>query len=584
MCAIIGAATSEAISLSAGLSALRHRGPDASAIWNDAMVTLGHNRLSIIDLDARSNQPFFDAAGKIGIVYNGEIYNYKQLRDELRELGHTFRTESDTEVVVEAYAEWGVACLERFEGMFAFALYDVAAAEVLLATDHQSIKPVFYALRDGDLFFASEIKGVTALYKERGWKPDVDTEALDTYFAFGQIPAPATLFTGVRRLAPAQYVSFDLATRALEEQTYVPRMAEPHEVAEAIEHAVASHLVADVPVGVFFSGGVDSSLIAALLKKQGVNLQAFCVEIADRPEDAVYAKRVSTELDFPYKRFSFDIAEFESIYTEVVSRIDEPFADSSIFPTYYVAKRAREDVTVALSGEGGDEFFFGYPRSRDLLSLRTARLDVGVGLLDRLYGVLPAFRGKNKLFERLFVFFRKPVAFYLLTMSPSKSLMSFAQWRSAKRIIAQKVTEAIAMDAALYLPNILLRKADLATMFASLEARVPLLDVGVVAAARTIVGEAEKSSELKPVLKKILEQYVSKDIVHRKKTGFGLRTRSYFDQSVMLQKDFATALAFLEERGYVRIRVPDTETLLCKYPNVCWQLLFLYHAIKNASL
>jgi asparagine synthase (glutamine-hydrolysing) len=158
MCGILGVVTSKPVSLAGGLRALRHRGPDASGEYADSAVALGHLRLSIIDLDPRSNQPFFDASGDIGLVYNGEIYNYKELRGELRGLGHAFRTESDTEVVVEAYAAWGIACVERFEGMFAFALYDKRVRKVFLATDHQSIKPVFYSVRDGDLFFASEIK------------------------------------------------------------------------------------------------------------------------------------------------------------------------------------------------------------------------------------------------------------------------------------------------------------------------------------------------------------------------------------------------------------------------------------------
>jgi asparagine synthase (glutamine-hydrolysing) len=352
----------------------------------------------------------------------------------------------------------------------------------------------------------------------------------------------------------------------------------------AIERAVSSHLVADVPVGLFFSGGVDSSLIAALLKKKGVIPQAFCAAIADRPEDAAYAKRVSEELAIPYANFPFGNDEFESIYDEVVQNIDEPFADSSIFPTYYIAKKAREKVKVVLSGEGGDEYFFGYPRSRDLLSLRNAPLDPRAGVLDRLYVALPAFRGKNKLFERLFVFFKRPVSFYLLTMSPSKSLMTFAQWECGKKAISERAVSASDLDAALYLPNVLLRKADTATMLASLEARVPLLDVGVIAASRAARQEAVEAQDLKPVLKRLLAAYVSEDIVHRKKTGFGLRTKSYFDRSERVRNDFVVARAFLSEHGYLRMAVPDTETLLSRYPNVCWQLLFLYHALKNAGL
>ncbi len=585
MCAIVGATGKNEQAVRESLRLVGYRGPDASDTYMDEQVTLGHNRLAIIDLDPRSNQPFFDPEGNVGLVYNGEIYNYQKLRDELRKEGVAFRTESDTEVLLHAYKQWGRGFVERLEGMFAFALYDKQKGKVCLYTDHESIKPLFYAQVEDILLFGSELKTVLSLRRSLSKEPEIDSEALDTYFALGYVPAPRTLFAGVRKLAPATWGEYDLENKELTVSAYNPfASVKALPVQDAVDHAVRSHLIADVPVGLFFSGGTDSSLLAAVLKAHGISLTAFCVEIADRPEDAQYAGEVAKLLGLSYEHLPFGVPEFDAIYDEVVNRIDEPFADSSLFPTYYVSKKAREKVTVVLSGEGGDEFFFGYPRSRDLFSMRTAHLDASVGMLERIFFLLPAFRGKNKLFEHLYVWLRKPIAFYLLTMSPSKSLISFAQWCIAKKAIAQTVTAPSALDAELYLPNNLLRKADLATMYASVEGRVPLLDKQVIAAAKEAAPSLRDLAVLKPALKQLLAQYLPEAVVYRKKTGFGLRTKSYLGTSVKLKRDLTEAVAYLKQKSLLRIRIPNEAELAARYPNVCWQLVFLYHALKNAGV
>ncbi|HVZ76246.1 MAG TPA: asparagine synthase (glutamine-hydrolyzing) [Candidatus Paceibacterota bacterium] len=587
MCGILGLSEGDEPLVRKAASTISYRGPDASGVYTDGEVTLGHNRLSVIDLDPRSNQPFFDPEGKVGLVYNGEIYNYRSIKTELERTGkYVFRTNSDTEVVLYAYKEWKEKVVNHLEGMYAFAVYDRERQQIILCTDQAAIKPLVYANIQGVLAFGSEVKAVVAMLREKNISIHVDQDALSLYYAVGYIPAPATLYQEVRRLRPRTWGVFDLKTHTFTETQYALPLvsAQSQEGMRAlIEKSVEQHLVADVPVGLFFSGGTDSSLIAAVLKKFGVQLEAFCVEIADRPEDAQYAQKISIELGMSLHNFTFGPKEFDDIYESIVSRLDEPLADSSLFPTCFVAQKAAEKVKVVLSGEGGDEFFFGYPRSRYLQKLHGAPLDSEAGLFERIFFLLPIFKGKNKLFERIFILMRKPVAFYLLTMSPTKSRMSFLMWKGAKRTLAALAQNADALDADTYLPYDLLRKTDIATMYASLEGRVPLLAPEVISAARA-TPQHLGTGELKPLLKKILASYIPADLVYRKKTGFGLRARSFFSQSAHVRADLENAKSYLSSRGYLPIDVPREEDMLAHYPNLCWQLISLYHVLRNAGI
>lgn len=586
MCGIAGQLGSRENEVRASLAEMKHRGPDATRVWSGDGFTLGHNRLSIIDLDHRSDQPFFDPSGTIGVVYNGEIYNYRALRNELQAVGkYQFRTESDTEVLIYAYQEWGGKMVDHLQGMYAFGLIDRSCERVLLVTDQAAIKPLFYLASNDSFMFASELKGITKLMHESGIPVEVDREALDLYWALGYVPAPRTLFANVSRMRPRSVVSYDLRTGALTSLEYELPPAKPlqDEVFKALlERKIEEHLIADVPVGLFFSGGTDSSLIASALKTKNVDLEGFCVQIEDRPEDGEYAKAIAEELDFKLTTTRFGPREFDSVYDEVMELIDEPVSDSSLFPTYFVAREASKKVKVVLSGEGGDEYFFGYPRSRELNKLQHVVLDVRAGFLERVFFLLPRFRGKNKLFERLFVLFRRPLAFYLLTMSPTKSLLTLRQWEAAKVATSQIVRAPRYLDADLYLPHVLLRKTDMATMFCSLEGRVPLLDREVIAAAVATPQTLTPSEPLKPLLKRILASYLPKELVYRKKTGFGLRTPAFFSNSEKLRTELPVAVAYLNERGFMPFALPKQETLLASYPALVWQILMLYRACRAA--
>ncbi len=582
MCGILGITGAQKTLISTAAQRMKHRGPDSYGVYEDDVVTLGHNRLSIIDLSERANQPLFDSSGELGIVFNGEIYNYRSLKKELQEqYGVLFATDSDTEVLLGAYRIWGSGLVGRLKGMYAFAIYDKKKQELFLCTDQSAMKPLYFCATDSVFAFASELAPLLMAVRGMGHEPKLHTRAIDMFLSSGQMLAPETLYEGVYRLPPRTSLVYDLQSHTYTKSCYDTETKDTRPLDEVLSEEVEQHLVADVPVGLFFSGGTDSSLIASYLKELQSPLQAFCVELYERPEDARYAREIAEKLSVPLSVFPFGPKEFDEVYAEVTAKLDEPLADSSLFPTYFVAKKAREQVKVVLSGEGGDEYFFGYPRSRYLYALREVKKDRDVSLLERLFFLLPFFSGKNKLFEYLYIFARRPLAYYLLTMSPTKSLMTLSMWRDTKRALYEHTTTVARFDADTYLPNILLRKTDIATMYASLEGRLPLLAVSVEKAAARVAKSTVLRKELKPALKQLLLKFLPPQLVYRKKTGFGLRTRSLFVESSRLREDLYKAVAFLKKEDLLSISIPPEDRLLQSYPSLVWGIISLYHAIRN---
>ena len=586
MCGIIGVTGkySEAVRKAAG--AFAYRGPDSFGLFMDEEMTLGHNRLSIIDLDARSNQPFFNAEGTVGIVFNGEIYNFPELKKELEASGkYAFRTTSDTEVLVYAYQEWGIGFVRRLRGMFAFALYDVRAKKVVLASDVAAIKPLYYRHEKHSLIFSSEIKGILALMDDLGHPvPPVDHKAVDLYFALGYIPAPLTLYADIKRLPPHTSIVYDFETGLLTEESY-----DPFEVGESkltddqllavIKDSVMVHLISDVPVGVFFSGGTDSSLIAAILNEAGMRMETFSVALQGRGADSRYFSAIAKELNLKTHVIAFDQAAFEKAYQEVLGLLDEPIASNSMLPMHALAQYASERVKVVLSGEGGDEFFSGYPRSAVLNGMKDKTNTFG--LLEKLYLYTPTFTGKNALFEKLFIFFKRPLSYYLLTMSPSRDVLTAQAWQRAYALLALDRVLPPSYDSRWYLPNDLLRKADLATMYSSVEARVPLVDREVIKASR-LIPLAKSSHELKASLKRLLARYLPDEYVYRKKSGFGLHLPVYFAHSETIPKELKAAIDFLKNADLLPLkRIPPQAELMDRYPNLVWAIIVLARVIQN---
>lgn len=583
MCGIIGINEQNEKQVRAAANLFSYRGPDATRFFSDEHVTLGHHRLSILDTDPRSHQPMSSVDDDLHIVFNGEIYNFKEVREQLSRKYH-FKTASDTEVLLYAYKEWGVGMTEYIRGMYAFALYDVSKQKIILMRDHVGIKPLYYYAKDGVFIFSSEIKGITALLTSKGLPLVVRPDSIEMFLTAGYIPSPHTLYEDIFRIERSSYLEYDLNQSSISQgglyHQSVGLVKDEAEFAQLLEKQVLAHLISDVPVGVFFSGGTDSSLIAAILKKHNVDLETFSIAVDYKTEDKDYFNRIGALLQLKTNTFRFDVDEFDSIYEEVMSKIDEPTYDNSIFPTYFVSKKAAQKVKVVLSGEGGDEYFFGYPRDVILAKLEERR-DYDITWLDRIFFFVPKFRSKNLLFEKLFSFFGQPFSYYLLHMSPSKDLGCLRGWRLWKNHFKQEKSLPRQLNQDFYLEGDLLRKIDFATSYVSIEGRVPLLDLGVVKNSAQFSAECFAGGISKAFLKKILLRYLPAELVYRNKSGFGIDLKKIFQRSRLLMGELESAQRYLFSQSLLKSQHRDTTVLVEKYPNLAFSLICLYRVLKN---
>jgi asparagine synthase (glutamine-hydrolysing) len=542
---------------------LSHRGPDGDGYHIEPGIGLGHRRLAIVDL-ATGDQPLFNEDGTICVVYNGEIYNFQLLMAELAALGHTFRTRCDTEVIVHAWEEWGAACLDRFNGMFAFALWDAAKEVLFLTRDRLGEKPLYYSfLSDGQLLFASELKSLLL-------SPRVDREfdprAIEEFFAFGYVPDPRSIYRGVRKLAPAHYLMVRRGEPPPEPRPYwdlrfldgapVRRDEVEEELIARLRESVRLRMIADVPLGAFLSGGVDSSGVVAMMAglkadpvstfsisfgTQGWDESAFSREVAERYGTDHHVRAVDPN--------SFDLLDrLATIY-------DEPFGDSSAMPTFRVCAAARENVTVALSGDGGDEVFAGYRRYRWHCFEERVRGWVPEALRRPLFGLLGAvypkldwaprpLRAKATLEELA----RDSIEAYFSSVSICsdtlrRRLFSASLRRELQGYNAADLLKSLMMrcnsedplsqvqyaDFKTYLPGDILTKVDRASMANSLEVRVPLLDHTLVEWAARLPSQLKlHGREGKYIFKAALEPYVRKEILYRPKQGFAVPLAAWF--------------------------------------------------------
>lgn len=586
MCGIIGINERNESLVTESAKLFCYRGPDAFGLFADEDITLGHNRLSIIDLDARSTQPMWDEAGEVAIVFNGEIFNFKELKEKLSPK-YNFRTTSDTEVLLYLYREYGEEMGIHLDGMYAFAIYDKRNRRVYLFRDHAGIKPLYYTFRDGLFAFSSEIKGLTHVLREKYREVPLNQEGIDMYKVLGYIPSPATLYKDIWKLERSSFLVFDLENKKIEKMaSFVPMVKEIYDIekfAETIEQSILNSLIADVPVGVFFSGGTDSSLVAAVLHKHNIDLETFSIRMAGKGEDEKYFNEIVKHLSLKSKVFSFGVKEFDEIYHELMEKVDEPLSDSSLFPTYYISKQAARSVKVVLSGEGGDEYFYGYPRSKTLASFDQSKRDYCITALDRLYFITPPFFGKNRLFERLFQLAGQPVSYYLVHMSPGRDLAILKEWKRTKEEFQKKDVLPMEFDPIFYLENGPLRKTDLTTSYNSIEGRVPLLNPNIILNAPNFANTHLEGGVLKASLKKILTNYLPAELVYRGKSGFGMDMRTYFLGSKYLKDDLYVAVKFLSDRGVVDLKWKegDIEKAIEKYPNFCLSLISLFYVMKN---
>jgi len=543
--------------------ALAHRGPDDEGSVHNDGVTLGMRRLSIIDLEG-GHQPIHNEDSRIWVVQNGEIYNHLELRADLEAAGHQFSSRSDTEVLVHGYEEWGEGMVERLNGMFAFALHDRRRGQVLLARDRMGIKPMHYAITGTRLVFASELK---ALLVEPALRGGVDPVALDQYLALEFVPSPRTMVLGVGKLPPAHTLTWAVADGgAVLRRYWEPSLAEGagstparsldsqcEELLGVLRESVRKELISDVPLGVFLSGGIDSSAVAAMMTQLGSEVKSFSVGFADRSfDESGYARQVAAHLGTDHHELVLEPDMLLGLIPKLPALLDEPLGDASIIPTYLLSEFTRRQVKVALGGDGGDELFAGYPtlQAHRLAAYygRVPRV-LRSGLVEPVVRRLPVSRGNLSLDFRAKRFvsgagypvverhrrwmgsFAGEERAALLSAEVREALVRSGPDRSADGAPGSRdpLNQVLLMDMSGYLENDILVKLDRASMMASLEGRVPLLNNDFVEYATGLPLDMKlRGLRSKFLFKRALRGLLPDAILRRPKKGFGIPVAEWF--------------------------------------------------------
>jgi asparagine synthase (glutamine-hydrolysing) len=569
--------------------ALRHRGPDDAGYFTatNPGVALGHRRLSVIDL-AGGHQPLTNEAGTLQLIFNGEIYNYSELRRRLEGAGHTFRTESDTETIVHLYEQEGLDFASHLNGMFALALWDAPRRRLVLARDRVGKKPLVYRHEPGRLLFASELK---SLLQVSGVPRELDPQALDEYLTYQYVPHPRTIFKGISKLPPghlAVYENDQLTIRRYWNPDFNREVDRPvaeytDELRSLVTSAVQLRLQSDVPLGAFLSGGVDSSLVVGLAARQlDRPLKTFSIGFAEpKYDETAYARLVAAEFGTEHHEFRVEPQALD-ILPKLVWHYDEPFADSSAVPTWYVSQYTREHVTVALTGDGGDELFAGYERYQAVrLGAWFDRLPAAMRhiIANRHWQKLGGSRGQKSWRRRLGRFaevlslsaerryldwigvFNEPRRAELYTRDfvaklPESDPIDFLDTAFQQAQGRDRVTAASIADLLTYLPCDLLTKVDIASMAHSLECRQPLLDYRVVELAAAMpIHLKQHGRTAKWILKQAFADVLPKAIRQRGKMGFGVPLEHWFRHEL---RDFARDLLLSRralERGFFRSEI-----------------------------
>jgi asparagine synthase (glutamine-hydrolysing) len=586
MCGIAGFVESSAVAAPFGLDTsralvhrmcdvIRHRGPDDEGVWVDDGVALGMRRLSIIDLST-GHQPIHNEDRSVWIVFNGEIYNFKELRRDLEAAGHLFYTSTDTEVIVHAYEQWGAVAISRLRGMFGLAIWDTRARTLVVARDRIGIKPMHYANLNGRFYFGSELK---SLLQAPDLPRDLDMDAVDHYLSFLYTPRDGSIFESIRKLPPGHLLTWKHDRMAIEPYWQLPvneayRGSEAdavHQLRGVLTDAVRSHLASDVPLGAFLSGGIDSSLVVALMAEtSSARVQTFSIGFNEPAFDELeHARRVARHFGTDHHELVVQ-PDAIGILDQLVSHFDEPFADSSAIPTWYVSEMARRHVTVVLSGDGGDELFGGYdrylphprvatfdrysPRAlRRVAAMAAARLPHGVRGKNFLRHVGHDDRGRYLDAIRFFGTDEKPA---LLTMDARRRMREpDAEHRLARHFERYShlpwPSQMMRFDTDTYLPEDVLTKVDRMSMAHSIESRVPLLDNEVVAFASTLPASLKiRAGRRKHILKEVAATLLPREVLDRRKQGFGVPLDLWFRGNLReLFSDTLLSSACLQ-RGY----------------------------------
>ncbi|RYY70025.1 MAG: asparagine synthase (glutamine-hydrolyzing) [Chitinophagaceae bacterium] len=548
---------------------LQHRGPDGSGTFfteagNTSSIGLGHRRLSIIDLSTSANQPMHYKG--LHLIFNGEIYNYNEIREQLVSLGHRFQTHSDTEVILHAWEQWGEKSIEQWRGMFAIALYDEAKAELICIRDRAGVKPFYYSYNDGLFLFGSELKSIASF---PGFKKSINHNAVASFLQYGYVAYPHCVYENTFKIPPGGLLRLNLNNGEISQQTYwnvydyynKPKLkiALPEAIEETerlLTESFNYRMVADVPVGVFLSGGYDSSCLTALLQKgRTERLKTFTIGTTDEKlNEAPFAKQIAEHLGTDHTEYYCTHKEALEIIPDLPLYYDEPFADSSAIPTILVSRMARNKVTVALSADAGDEIFAGYNRydyisryGNKLRSIPRPLRKIAAATMENISSErIPYLRSKHNFHTRY-----DKLKNLLNDPSPSQLLKNLTQVFSPsdlQALFVAPVTELVtahasnelqpetydalsymmAVDYQTYMVDDILQKVDRATMSVSLEGREPFLDQHIIQWAATLPSDYKyHRGQKKYILKQIVHKYIPKELMERPKMGFGIPMESW---------------------------------------------------------
>ncbi len=556
MCGILGFNWEDEKKVKGLAELLNHRGPEQDGFHVKDGISIGHKRLKIIDLSEKGRQPMYNEDGSVCVTFNGEIFNFPEIKETLEKQGHIFVSHTDTEVLVHGYEQWGINMLERLNGQFAFCIFDKKKNLLFLARDRFGIKPLFYYCNEKRFIFGSELK----VFLKSDIPKQINKNAMDYYMLFGNTPSEHSILEGVKKLIPGSMLIYDLSAKKIKEcrrywtlsfadQLDMDQAQIEKEIVERLDRAVKLQLVSDVPLGAFLSGGLDSSILVSIMSKYVKDLKTFSIRF-DRPDfnESHYAKIVSDKFGTHHFEIDFNADNVRELITELPYYYDDPFGDPSMIPTCLVSRVARQHVTVSLSGTGGDELFGGYEHYNDYVRLRTLNnLPVPLKWLLKHFAALTNILVKEEKLNKLQGFLGKkedPATLYMRLFSymfrtkeeSSDKLLPYKDI-SKHFIYPDDINNAMNYDLNEYLPDDLLVKEDRASMAVTLEARVPFLDHTLAEFAVRIPPKLKiRMGSKKYILKRAFRDILPHEIIYRKKAGFGVPLIHYFRNEL---KDFA---------------------------------------------
>ena len=604
MCGIFGTTLKKDFSSSA--DAIKHRGPDDDGKFRDVNISLYQARLSIIDLSENGHQPMFNDSSNLSIIFNGEIYNFKDIKKDLVNLGYSFKSNSDTEVLLKGFEEYGSEIFSKLRGMWATVLYDVKKGELTLSRDQFGIKPLYYAISGKEIVFASEVKALLPQLN----KLTPNTSAYFLYYNFGYFPGDLTSFKEIKKVLPGEIINFNLRSGEIKRsfakiknennRTLITDENEESQlINKSLLESVEKHYISDVPVGLLLSGGNDSSFLAALSKEAGQNPTCFSVSI-EGSGDKGYAKKVARHLNLPFVEEKISIENFRNQYDLLWDIIDQPTGDVSFIPTSLIFSTIKNRSKVVLSGEGGDELFGGYQRHKNFAGFDQMKFESffpeslfslkSENYMKFANPVLSRARNFLSSFETLGNEYLYTARVADLPIKQKETLL-YMQNYYENHPYKNLIQPNLFFDLFMYLPYNLMYKGDMSSMAYGIESRVPFLDKEFFNTCNSVSPDIRFSTSAlsKKIMKESMKKYLPKELIYRKKSGFGIDIRKYAKEKVLSDLDEAITYhqKYSEELGLKDSNICDlvkkdkAQLLLDKYPRFVFSLITNYKVVSK---